>query len=188
MVVLKGGKPGIFGFGGEDATVRVFRRQSDEVKREAATMARQMLEKLLSLMRVSASMETIDEKDTSEEERAPISLEINGDDLGILIGRRGQTLASLQYLVYLMVSHQLKARVNITIDVAGYRERRKEALRNLAWRMAERVMATGQMVPLEPMPASERRIIHLALRDYNGVITQSVGEGDYRKVTILKAD
>jgi spoIIIJ-associated protein len=185
VVVLKEGKPGIFGFGGEDAMVRVLRRQSDEVKREAAALARQMLEKLLSLMRVSASIE---EKEASEEERAPISLEINGDDLGILIGRRGQTLASLQYLVYLMVSHQLKARVNMTIDVAGYRERRKEALRDLAWRMAERVMATGQTVPLEPMPASERRIIHLALRDYHGVITQSVGEGDYRKVTILKGE
>jgi spoIIIJ-associated protein len=188
VVVLKEGKPGIFGFGGEDATVRVLRRRSDEVKREAAALATQMLEKLLSLMRVSASIEIIDEKETSQEERAAISLEINGDDLGILIGRRGQTLASLQYLVYLMVSHQLKARVNITIDVAGYRERRKEALRNLAWRMAERVMATGQTVPLEPMSASERRIIHLSLRDYHGVITQSVGEGDYRKVTILKAE
>ena len=185
MVILKEGKPGIFGFGGEDATVRVFRRQSDEVEREAATLARQMLEKLLTLMRVSAS---INEKETSEEERAPISLEINGDDLGILIGRRGQTLASLQYLVYLMVSHQLKARVSIAIDVAGYRERRKEALRNLAWRMAERVVATGQTVPLEPMSAGERRIIHLALRDYHGVITQSIGEGDYRKVTILKGE
>jgi len=74
----------------------------------------------------------------------------------------------------------------MTIDVAGYRERRKEALRDLAWRMAERVTATGQTVPLEPMPASERRIIHLALQDCHGVITQSVGEGDYRKVTILK--
>ena len=183
VVVLKEGKPGIFGFGGEDATVRVLRRQSEEVRQEAAALARQMLEKLLSLMRVSAS---IDEKETSQEERAPIGLEINGDDLGILIGRRGQTLASLQYLVYLMVSHQLKARVTMTIDVAGYRERRMEALRDLAWRMAERVTATGQTVPLEPMPASERRIIHLALRDCHGVITESVGEGDFRKVTILK--
>jgi len=183
VVVLKEGKPGIFGFGGEDATVRVLRRQTDEVRQEAAALARQMLEKLLSLMRVSASIE---EKETSQEERALVGLEINGDDLGILIGRRGQTLASLQYLVYLMVNHQLKARVSMTIDVAGYRERRKEALRDLAWRMAERVTATGQTVPLEPMPASERRIIHLALQDCHGVITQSVGEGDYRKVTILK--
>jgi spoIIIJ-associated protein len=85
-----------------------------------------------------------------------------------------------------MVGHRLKAHVPITIDVAGYRERREEALKNLAWRIAERVMVTGQPVPLEPMPASERRIIHLALRDYPGVITQSIGEGDDRKVTINK--
>ena len=185
VVVLKEGKTGFLGFGGEEATVRVFRRQSEEVRQAAVTLAREVLEKLLSLMKVSASIE---EKEPSEEGRALIGLDITGEDLGILIGRRGQTLSSLQYLVYLMVGHKLKAHVPLTIDVAGYRERRKEALNNLAWRMAERVMATGRPVPLEPMLANERRIIHLALRDYPGVITQSVGEGEDRKVTIHKQD
>lgn len=183
MVVLKEGKTGFLGFGGEEATVRVFRRQPEELRQEAVTLAKEILEELLPLMQVSASVEV---KEPSEEGRAIISLEINGEDLGILIGRRGQTLYSLQYLVYLMVGHRLKAHVPITIDVAGYRERREEALKNLAWRIAERVMDTGQPVPLEPMPASERRVIHLALRDYPGVITQSIGEGDDRKVTIHK--
>ena len=171
------------GLGGEEATVRVLRRQSEEARQAAAILAEEVLERLLSLMNVSASIE---QKEPSEEGRALIFLEITGDDLGILIGRRGQTLSSLQYLLYLMVSHQLKAHVPVTVDVAGYRERRQEALKNLAWRMAERVMATGQPVPLEPMPASERRIIHLAIQDYPGVITQSIGEGEDRKVTILK--
>ena len=185
VVVLKEGKSGFLGFGGEEAAVRVFRRQPEEVRQAAATLAKEVLEELLSLMLVSASVE---EKEPSEEGRAIVGLDINGEDLGILIGRRGQTLYSLQYLVYLMVGHRLKAHVPITIDVAGYRERREEALKNLAWRIAERVMVTGQPVPLEPMPASERRIIHLALRDYPGVTTQSIGEGDDRKVTIQKGD
>ncbi len=183
VVVLKEGKPGFLGLGGEEATVRVLRRQSEEERQAAVILAKEVLERLLSLMKVSASIE---EKEPPEEGRALIFLEITGDDLGILIGRRGQTLSSLQYLLYLMVGHQLKAHVPVTIDVAGYRERRQEALKNLAWRIAERVMATGQPVPLEPMPASERRIIHLALQDYPGVITQSIGEGEDRKVTILK--
>ena len=187
VIVLKKGKPGFLGLGGEEALVRVTRRQSEEIERAAVVVAKEVLEKLLALMKVSASVE---EKRTSllggVEGYAPIGLDIAGDDLGILIGRRGQTLSSLQYLVYLMVSHQLKARVSITIDVEGYRERRCEALKNLALRMAERVGDTGQPVTLEPMPASERRIIHLALQDYPQVITQSVGEGEARKVTIVK--
>jgi len=187
VIVLKKGKPGFLGLGGEEALIRVTRRQSEEIERAAVVVAKEVLEKLLALMKVSASVE---EKRTSllggAEGYAPIGLDITGDDLGILIGRRGQTLSSLQYLVYLMVSNQLKARVSITIDVEGYRERRYEALKNLALRMAERVGDTGQPVTLEPMPASERRIIHLALQDYPEVITQSVGEGEARKVTIVK--
>ncbi len=172
------------GFGGEEATVRVIRRPSEEVRQAAVILAKEVLERLLSLMKVSASIEV---KETSLEGRALISLEVTGEDLGILIGRRGQTLSSLQYIVYLIVSHQLKAHVPVAIDVAGYRERRQEALQNLAWRMAERVVATGQPMTLEPMPANERRIIHLALRDYEGVTTQSIGEGEDRKVTIKKS-
>jgi len=88
VVVLKEGKTGFLGFGGEEATVRVFRRQPEELRQEAVTLAKEVLEEILPLMQVSASVEV---KEPSEEGRAIISLEINGEDLGILIGRRGQT-------------------------------------------------------------------------------------------------
>ncbi len=171
------------GIGGEEAVVRVTRCQSEEATRVAVVLAKEVLEKLLSLMRISGTVRV------SEPARlGAISLEVTGEDLGILIGRRGNTLACLQYLVFLMVSHQVKARVPVTVDVEGYRERRREALRNLAIRMAERVKETGQSVTMEPMPPGERRIIHLTLRDYPGVTTQSIGEGDNRKVTIISKE
>jgi spoIIIJ-associated protein len=169
------------GFGGEEALIRVTRLCSMETQRAAVVLAKEVLERFLSLMKIPATI-CVNEPSHS----GAISLDITGEDLGILIGRRGQTLSSLQYLVYLMVCHQMKARVPLSIDVEGYRERRQEALRNLALRVAERVEDTGQPVTLEPMPPNERRIIHLALHDYPDVITQSIGEGESRRVTILK--
>jgi spoIIIJ-associated protein len=184
VVVLKRGKTRFLGLGGEETTVRVTRRQSEETKQEAVTLAKDVLEKLLHLMKISA---VVDEKEaSSSEEEAPVALNITGDDLGILIGRRGQTLFSLQHIVYLIVSHQMQARVPIIIDVEGYRERRQEALTRLAIRIAESVAASGQPVDLEPMPANERRIIHLALQNHSVVTTESAGEGESRKVTIKK--
>jgi len=184
-VVLKKGKPGFLGFGAEEARVRVTKLPSPEAERTSVILAKEMLQRLLDLMKVSASVAVKESPSASMIGRAPIAFDIRGEDLGILIGRRGQTLSSLQYVVYLMMSHQMKARVHLSIDVEGYRERRQEALRNLALRMAERVKSSGQSITLEPMPASERRIIHLALQDYPGVTTQSSGEGEARKVTIL---
>jgi len=184
--VLKKGKPGFLGLGSEEATVRVTKLPSEEADRSAVILAKEILQRLLDLMEISASVELKGSSSSAETGRVPIALDISGEDLGILIGRRGQTLSSLQYLVYLMVSHQRKARVYLSIDVEGYRERRREALRNLALRMAERVKATGTPVTLEPMPAGERRIIHMALQDYSGVTTESIGEGESRKVTILR--
>ena len=181
--ILKESRGGFLGFGGEEATVRVTPRQPQEVMQAALEQARELLEKLLSMMNINASVQA---EQTSAEGRSVISMDVVGDDLGILIGRRGQTLSSLQYLVYLMLSHRLKASVPIAIDVEGYRARRREALQNLAWRMAERVTATGQTMTLEPMPPNERRIVHLALRDSDQVTTMSVGEGDERKVTIVQ--
>lgn len=185
VVVVKKGKARFLGLGSsEETTVRVTRRQSEETVQEAVTLAKDVLEKLLSLMKVSAA---VHEKETSSPEgETRIALDITGDDLGILIGRRGQTLFSLQHLIYLIVSHQMQARVPIIIDVEGYRERRQEALTQLAIRIAESVAASGQSVDLEPMPANERRIIHLALQDHSVVTTESFGEGEARKVTIKK--
>jgi spoIIIJ-associated protein len=185
VVVLSEGKSGFLGIGGDEATVRVTRIQPEEEKQKARALAKELLENLLSLMNISASVE---EKESHEEGATPIGFNIIGEDLGILIGRRGNTLASLQYIVFLMVSQQLKAHAPVSVDVEGYKERRKESLEHLSKRMAERVVATGQAVTMEPMPANERRIIHLALRDYPGVITESIGDGDDRKVTIVKQE
>lgn len=183
VVVLKKGKTGFLGLGGEESTVRVTLRPPEATEQEdAVALAKEMLEKLLSLMNLSASV-TVQQAPEGE---GPAVLDINGDDLGILIGRRGQTLLSLQHLVYLMVSHRSKSRVPVVIDVEGYRQRRHEALTKLALRMAESVQASGQPVDLEPMPANERRIIHLALQGHEAVTTESVGEGESRKVTIKK--
>jgi len=111
-------------------------------------------------------------------------LDVHGDDLGILIGRKGSTLASLQYLVNLIVHRRFKESAPFHLDVEEYRRRREEALRALAFRMAKRVRDTGRSVTLEPMPANERRIVHLALAQDPTVGTASVGEGESRKVAI----
>ena len=109
-------------------------------------------------------------------------LDVEGDDLGILIGRRGETLASLQYLLNLMVARQLAEHVAFTVDVEGYRRRRERQLTTLARRMADQVRRTKRPVTLEPMPPNERRIIHLTLAEDRQVETSSIGEGDDRKV------
>ncbi len=116
---------------------------------------------------------------------APLVLNIEGEDLGILIGRRAETLAALQYLVRLMVNHRVHHWVNLVVDVEGYKARREEQLVRLAERMAERAASTGRAVALEAMPPRERRIVHITLRNHPQVTTQSVGEGEQRKVTII---
>ena len=158
-----------------------------ENKNDIAEVAKSVLETLLSLTGVSASVTPSAALLVEEEEGATgsITLEIKGEDLGILIGRRGQTLSCLQYIVRLIVGHQTKAWLPITIDVEGYKRRRYDALRALAWRMAEQVKARGVPFALEPMVAYERRVIHLALADHPDVTTQSSGEGEARKVVIL---
>jgi len=149
--------------------------------------ARQALAGLLAHMSIKA--EVIVKPPTgllAEESRPkPIVLDIEGEDLGVLIGRRGETLAALQYLVRLIVNHKTRRWVNIVVDVEGYKERRERQLRQLAERTAERVASTQKSVVLEPMPAYERRIIHLTLREHPQVTTHSIGEGENRKVMIL---
>ena len=116
--------------------------------------------------------------------RASAVLDVNGDDLGLLIGRRGTTLAALQYMINLMVSRKMGSRVLISLDIEHYRRRREDSLTGLAQRMADRVRKSGRSLTLEPMPAGERRIVHLALAEDSAVTTGSVGEGDGRKVVI----
>ena len=116
--------------------------------------------------------------------RASAVLDVDGDDLGLLIGRRGTTLAALQYIINLMVSRKMGSRVLISLDIEHYRRRREDSLTGLAQRMADRVRKSGRSLTLEPMPAGERRIVHLALAEDGAVTTGSVGEGDGRKVVI----
>lgn len=175
------------GFGAEEAVVRVQPlvpapgNQSD-----VAEAARSILERLLTLMGLTASVESQSQSVVEEgEEASAIALDVKGDDLGILIGRRGQTLAGLQYIVRLIVGHQTKNWVPIVIDVEGYKQRRYQALQVFARNLAEQVKAKGTPFTMEPMPAYERRIIHLTLADHPDVTTESIDEGDFRKVMII---
>ncbi|MEO8608965.1 MAG: RNA-binding cell elongation regulator Jag/EloR [Chloroflexota bacterium] len=122
----------------------------------------------------------VDEHDSS-----PWLLDISGPDLSSLIGRRGETLAALQYVTRLIASRELQHRANIVIDAAGYKSRRSKMLHDLALRMADQAARSHRTVTLEPMPPYERRIVHLALRNRSDVQTKSVGEGNSRKVTII---
>ena len=182
VVVLTKGRAGLLGMmGAEDATVRVTLLSELEQRGDAASVAKEVLEALIQSMAISAEV-SVTQASTDE---LPLSLDIEGDDLGILIGRRGTTLASLQYILRLIVTERLKMWVPVNVDVAGYKKRRYESLRNLALRLAEQVKRNRRLITLEPMPADERRIIHLALADHPDVATESTGEGETRKVTIL---
>jgi len=153
-------------------------------------VAREVLLQLLKHMRVRAHVDVHravpeDELDQNTQGGPPLVLDIKGDDLGVLIGRRGETLRDLQYIARAIVSKQVGRNINLVVDVEGYKHRREQALRQLAARMAERVTTTRRPIALEPMPANERRIIHLALRNHPTVTTQSVGYGENRKVTLV---
>jgi spoIIIJ-associated protein len=113
-----------------------------------------------------------------------IGVNVLGRDLGMLIGRRGEHLAQLQYMVNLLVTRRLGHWTRISVDIEGYKRRREESLTGLAKRVAEQVARSGREIQLEPMPANERRIIHLALRNDDGVMTESSGEGELRRVSI----
>lgn len=149
-------------------------------------VGRLILTDLLDLMGIEASVESHLGEELAEENQPPPSvLNISGDDLGLLIGRRGETLRALQYLVRLMVSHRIKRWSNLVVDVENYRVRRRRTLDSLALRVAKDVASTGRTQALEPMPAYDRRLVHMALRDHPQVTTRSVGEGERRKVTII---
>jgi spoIIIJ-associated protein len=209
--ILTAGKGGLFGLGGEQARVRVtaleeglarpmvededeelpeelMDRSGVELKdldSEEVQSAAGFLTDLLRLMDIDAEV-SIREPETAADGlgRASAVLDVEGDDLGLLIGRRGSTLAAVQYMVNVMVTRKTDSRAIVTIDVEHYHRRREETLRNLARRMADRVRNSRRPMTLEPMPANERRIIHLALADDHNVQTGSVGQGEDRKVVI----
>ncbi len=139
---------------------------------------------LLEKMKIPAHIE-VRYGDLDEEGQRPVLVDVQGDDLGVLIGRRAEILNALQYVTNLIVSKQVERWVQVVIDVQGYRARHERQLRQMAQRMADQAMKAGRRQVLEPMPASDRRIIHLELRDHPSVTTQSVGEEPTRKVTIV---
>ena len=185
--IVSEGRTGLFGLGGENARVIVKPLATEQVAVESSTiqMAVDFLRHLLELMDIDADV-TARAPETPGDGlgRASAVLDVNGDDLGILIGRRGSTLAALQYMVNHMVSRSLKSKALVSVDVERYKRRREDALIGLAQRLAEKVKTSGRTITLEPMPANERRIVHLALASDPQVVTASLGEGETRKVAI----
>ena len=174
--IVREGRSGILGVGGREAVIRVSTATLSE--EDVAGGVREILDTLLALMEVRGKVEMLSDG-------LPLALNVSGDDLGILIGRRGQTLAALEYVTKLIVVRRLKAWVPLTVDVGGYKKHRQDSLQKLALYLAEQVKSRHRAMPMEPMPADERRIIHLALADHPDVTTESIGEGENRKVIIL---
>ncbi|HEX7068958.1 MAG TPA: RNA-binding cell elongation regulator Jag/EloR [Candidatus Limnocylindria bacterium] len=149
-------------------------------ERSTLDTARAVLEEMLSLMGLQGTVEVTSGGETAR-------LNVKGDDLGALIGRRGEKLASLQHIVNLIVGRREGQHHRIAIDVENYRGRREEQLRDVADRAAKRVLQTGKIIQLEAMPAVERRIVHMALLENGKVRTQSVGVEPNRRIVVLPA-
>lgn len=149
------------------------------------TTARSTVADLLERMNVTAEVTARYRQPEVEGERPTVWIDITGRDLSVLIGRKSQTLQALQYITSLILGKELERSVPLVIDVEGYRSRREAQLRRLAESMAEQAVQTGRTQALEPMSASERRIVHITLRNYSGVYTESIGEDPHRKVTIV---
>ena len=186
----------------EEALVRVTVVDDDEASQvlqersaegsDVEKIARRMLEELLERMDIHAYVTAVRSTVPGQrgEPEETITLHVEGADeeaMGLLIGRRGETLRSLQFMVNLLVSRKVQKWPQVVVDVGNYRQRRQESLEGLARRMAERVRQSGRPLTLEPMGAYERRIVHLALRPDPTVYTESTGEGENRKVVIYPA-
>jgi len=184
ILVLKKGKSGLLGIGAEDAKIKVILLDDDEgqpgARGDAANTARQVLSDILHAMGIQATVDVTG----SGNEGVPVTLNIEGDDLGVLIGRRGQALSALQYLVRMIVAEKLKKWVSINVDVDWYKKRHYESLKKLALRLAEQVAMRRRPITMEPMPPDERRIVHITLADDPDVMTLSTGDGDGRRVVI----
>jgi spoIIIJ-associated protein len=173
-------KKGFLGLGSTPAVVHVSYRQG------GVEIAREFIERLLADMKIEATLTLVDV------ENADKQINIDGKDVGALIGHHGETLDSLQYLVNLAANQKTEGEkrefVKITIDIEGYRAKREEALRSLARRMADRVIKYKKSVMLEPMNPYERRIIHSEVQNIKGVSTNSIGSENNRKVVIYLED
>jgi spoIIIJ-associated protein len=146
-----------------------------------------VISKMLHLLNLQAQV-SAHYGPTERDGRHNIHVDIRGNDLSVLIGRRSETLSAFQYIASLIVGKEEQQFVQLTVDVEGYRDRREKQLIQMAKRMADQVAKSGRRQTLEPMPSAERRIIHIALRDHPDVKTESTGEEPYRKVMILPKD
>ncbi len=182
--VVREEKAGLLGVGGRQAVIRVIPVSAHEETTpqadpgDAVNVAADVLDNLLELMGVNGEVEVLSAE-------MPMAFDITGDDLGVLIGRRGQTLASLEYITKLIVTRRLEDWVPLSVDVAGYRRRRYDSLKRLALYLADQVKSQRRSINMEPMPADERRVVHLALADNPDVTTHSIGDGGDRKVVVL---
>jgi len=147
--------------------------------------ARAVVQDLLKAMKVRARVSVQIGHPEDPQDRTPVQVDIRGDDLSILIGPKAETLNALQYIAGLIISKEIGHSAPLVVDVEGYRARRSQQIRQVARRMAEQAVRTGKRQMLEPMPASERRLVHIELRDHPDVSTESVGEEPHRKVTII---
>jgi spoIIIJ-associated protein len=189
--VVREASRGMLGIGGEGAIVRLTpaARPAESVDPSKATPdqihseSKEILETILRGMGFQAHVEVL--PDIGADDQNAFVLNIIGDDLGVLIGRRGETLRDLEFVARLMSAQRLGKQPKLAVDVEGYRGRRERQLSELAKRMAERVQSNRQPITLEAMPPNERRIVHITLRDHPVVKTQSIGEGEHRRVMIL---
>ena len=196
--VLDEGSKGFLGLGTRQVRVRLTVRIEEPPKEtpqdeeppemddeEAVRIAHETVEELLNRMGIRAKVASQWGELEPPGRIRPLLIDIRGDDLSILIGRRGEALSALQYITRLIVGKELKRPVAVVIDIEGYRARREGQLRRLARKIAEQAVETGRTMSLEPMPANERRIIHVELKDNPKVETLSIGEGNRRKVTVI---
>ena len=172
--VIDNGSNGFLGFGSKPAVIKAKKKESTE------EIAKEFLNKVFSAMDLTVNIKM----DVNEEDQA-INIELVGDDMGVLIGKRGQTLDSLQYLVSLVVNKNTENYYKVKLDTENYRARRAATLENLAKNIAFKVKRTKKSVALEPMNPYERRIIHSALQQDKFVTTKSEGEEPYRHVVVI---
>jgi spoIIIJ-associated protein len=157
--------------------------EEDYTLQVAGDTVRELLEKMKVHAKVNAHYGQADDVHS----KVPVMVDVRGNDLSILIGPRAETLNAMQYIAGLIVGKELGHTIPLVIDVEGYRARREQQLRQLARRMADQAIKTGRRQVLEPMPANERRLIHIELRANPQVTTESIGEEPHRKVTIVPA-
>ncbi len=171
--VIEEGSSGFLGIGAKPAVIKA------RIKNSVADKAKEFLKEVFDAMNMVV---VIDVK--YDEENRNIDIELSGDEMGVLIGKRGQTLDSLQYLVSLVVNKDEDEYIRVKVDTEDYRKRRKETLENLAKNIAYKVKRTKRPVSLEPMNPYERRIIHSALQNDKYVTTHSEGEEPFRRVVV----